>query len=311
MAGDLIPPPSPAGRPEQPGGGSTEPPPPRRWLSGGETAVHVEERAERREREDPPAPAPEPRLAPDSPYRPRFGFLFGALIGVAIAAAVLAYLLIAGGGSGAPEGWSKWKPDSDERLTAAAQIAAHVAPKYRQENGDQLVMVNASDLELRDVPLEVVIRNRPPAGIQRIDGDGVLYTLAGFGPLGSIEKGKATEARHRLLRREALELALLTFRYAKGVDLVVALLPPRGPEEGKPPQTAFTALLFRPGDLEAQLDAPSLQVTVPEDRTPRVASVNAEAPRIDALTRPNLFLASIRQVQDARLYLVLDRLPTP
>ena len=92
-----------------------------------------------------------------------------------------------------------------------------------------------------------------------------MYTLNGLGPSGSIRGGKPSEERHLLLRREALELALYTFRYVEDVDLVVALLPPTPPEEktAKNGATASTtdetptqALFFRPGDLEPQLEIP-------------------------------------------------------
>ena len=94
-----------------------------------------------------------------------------------------------------------------------------------------------------------------------------MYTLNGLGPKGSVRGGKPSEARHLLLRREALELALYTFRYVKNVDLVVALLPPKPPREDARTRTGTTttstadpqtqALFYRPGDLEPQLRDPA------------------------------------------------------
>ena len=124
-----------------------------------------------------------------------------------------------------------------------------------------------------------------------------MYTLNGLGPKGSVRGGKPSEARHLLLRREALELALYTFRYVKNVNLVVALLPPKPPAKTKnkdgstttstaDPQTQ--ALFYRPGDLEPQLEIP-LNATIPA-KTPRPETIPpAESRRIDALTRGNLF----------------------
>ena len=89
-------------------------------------------------------------------------------------------------------------------------------------------------LEVFDVPLEVALRTAPQGGdIDFIDGKGLMYTLNGLGPKGSVRGGKPSEERHLLLRREALELALYTFRYVKNVDLVVALLPPKPPTKTK------------------------------------------------------------------------------
>jgi hypothetical protein len=141
-----------------------------------------------------------------------------------------------------------------------------------------------------------------------------MYTLNGLGPRGSIAKGPPSEARHLLLRREALELALYTFRYARDVDVVVALLPPNAEAIAAASRPTATprqvtqarphALLFRAGDLRRQLDAP-LRETLAA-RTPRPETVGGEASRIERLTRPNLFQAEFKQAQDLKAYLVLE-----
>jgi len=101
MAGDLIPPPSPAGRP-------------------------VPDRAPsaRASADEPPpvAPAEEQAAAPgESPFRARFGFLWGLLAGVAVCAVALAGVLVATADddSGPPlaRNWSAWQP-STWRVTA-------------------------------------------------------------------------------------------------------------------------------------------------------------------------------------------------
>jgi len=321
MAKDLIPPPSPAGRPS--GDADAE-------------RQRARERAEAKARQgglwsrttepDPLAEAVEMtdrvgEEAPppgDSPYRSRFGLVFGVLLGLAIATLAIGAAVYVGttGNNGAPDGWSRWKPGSDDGVGAAKQIATHVGRKYRMSDGNQIVGVQAGPLEVFDVPLEVALRTAPQGGnIDFIDGNGLMYTLNGLGPKGSVRGGKPSEARHLLLRREALELALYTFRYVKDVDLVVALLPPKPPDEKKTgtATTAATdsptqALFFRPGDLEPQLEIP-LRATIPSS-TPRPETIPpAESRRIDALTRSNLFLASFQQGQDQKAFLVLDRLP--
>ena len=169
--------------------------------------------------------------------------MLGALLGVAIATLAIGAAVYVGtsGNNGAPDGWSKWKPSSDDGVDAARQIATHVGRHYRLSDGNQIVGVQASKLEVFDVPLEVALRTAPQGGnIDFIDGNGLMFTLNGLGPKGSVRGGKPSEARHLLLRREALELALYTFRYVKDVDLVVALLPPKPPEKKNKDGTTST-----------------------------------------------------------------------
>ena len=337
MARDLIPPPSPAGRPgssaEAERERARELEEQRRKQKGG--LWHRSPEADATELDpaaaivgaDPDASAQEARDAvqphapkTESPYRSRFGLVLGALLGIAVATlAIGAAVYVGTTGNGAPDGWSQWKPSSDDGADAAKEIATHVGRKYRLSNGNQIVGVQGGPLEVFDVPLEVALRTAPQGGnIDFIDGNGLMYTLNGLGPRGSVKGGKPSEARHLLLRREALELALYTFRYVKNVDLVVALLPPKPPDEKKNKDGTTTtstaeesptqALFFRPGDLEPQLEIP-LRATIPA-ATPRPETIPpSESRRIDALTRSNLFLASFQQGQDQKAFLVLDRLP--
>ncbi len=305
MAKDLIPPPSPAGRPEPASSDSAGRIAEGLW-SGGEDAP----------RQTTVAPPQGEAAAPaaSAPYRSRFGFVVGALIGVVLAAIGLGVILALDASErGRPDGWSSWQPTGRDELDAARQIASHVGVKYRLGDADQLVAVRSSGMEIQDRPLSVALRTASVGGdIELIDGRGVMYTLFGLGKYGSIPGGVPSPERKLLLQREALELALYTFHYADDVDMVVTLLPPPPPEEGAeatagelPP---VQALFFRPGDLQSELGVP-LGSTVPA-RTPRPEQVDLakpEAKRIDALTRSNLFRASFQQGQDASVFLVLER----
>jgi hypothetical protein len=325
MAHDLIPPPSPAGRPAGDAEAERERAREREearhrhgslWSRSSLRSDPVADEAERIVAAEEPPPAP----AAEAPYRSRFGLFLGALIGIAIATLAVGAAVYVGtsSGNGAPDGWSSWKPDTSDGVAAAKEIAAHVGPKYRLSDGNQIVGVQGGPLAVFDVPLEVAMRTAPQGGnIDFINGKGLMYTLNGLGPRGSVRGGKPSEARHLLLRREALELALYTFRYVKNVDLVVALLPPKPPAKVKNKDGTTTistaevptqALFYRPGDLEPQLQIP-LSATIPP-KTPRPETIPpAESRRIDALTRGNLFLASFQQGQDQKAFLVLDRLP--
>ena len=227
MAEDLIPPPSPAGRPEP----DRPRPPAPRAQSGRRRGEPVRAAAAERRGRAPAAAAARPgrvalppalRLRARRADRRRPG---RDRLGVALAAPAR--------DDGVPRGWSAWQPSTDDDAAAAKQIAEHVGPKYRLGDGDQLVAVQAGALEIADLPLSVALRTAADGGdIELIEGNGVMYTLNGLGPHGSIPGGKPSEERHLLLRREALELALYTFRYADDVDMVVTLLPPPPPEKG-------------------------------------------------------------------------------
>jgi hypothetical protein len=295
MARDLIPPPSPAGRPAPDGTPNLIELPP-------ETPAETS-----------PAPA-----APHVPsqYRNRFGFLIGGLAGIVIAAAAIAALVITGGGTpdeGFASNWSKWKPQETTMTAGPAEIATHVGAEYRGDKGEQLVNVTGGPLEIQGLKLGVLLR--PAQGdIHQVGGHAVLYNLNGLGPRGSIKGGTPSKDRHRLLRREALELALYTFRYVPNVDMVVTLLPPPppSPKAGAATSSSATtdpplqAVFYRPGDLRSQLQVP-LGVTVPA-KAPKATTIPpAEVRTIDSLTLSNLFQASFTQAQNLQPYLVLDR----
>jgi hypothetical protein len=236
--------------------------------------------------------------------------VLGALGGTAAVAVLLAVVLIAGlGGDDAPSGWSTWRPTADDDYAAAEQIASHVQAQYRGADGNQLVMIESGPPEVASTPLSIALRTAPQGGdIEEIDGKGVMYTLNGLGTNGSVKGGNPSAARLALLKREALELALYTFRYVEDVDNVVALLPPPPQREGQPPtqQPAVQALFFRPGDLKRQLERP-LRVTV-QGPTPRPETLApGEANAITKMTHQNTFAASFIQAQNAHVFLVLDR----
>jgi hypothetical protein len=305
MAKDLIPPPSPAGRPEPETSESQARIAAGLW-SGRERAADAPPVADE-------APAAAPAPGP-SPYRSRFGFVVGALIGVAFAVVGLGAILALDASERArPDGWSTWQPADGDELAVARQIAEHVGVKYRLGDADQLVAVQSSGMELAERPLEIALRTAPVGGdIELIEGHGVMYKLNGLGKDGSIAGGRPSAERLLLLKREALELALYTFRYADDVDMVVALLPP-DPNRADDEPTAgqlppFPAMFFRPGDLRGELGVP-LKATLPA-QPPRPEQIDLEDPlskRIDALTRGNFFTASFQQGQDASVFLVLDR----
>ncbi len=268
MAGDLIPPPSPAGRP------SPDPEP-----HGDPFAAASEP--------EPAAAASEPPVGP-SQFRARFGFVTGALLGCAVAAATLA-LTLAGPAKDPDDGlapnWSKWKPSTRDAYLGAEEIAGHIQGTYRNEKRRQLASVRGGPLTAGQVPLSAVVMPRGD-DVEVFNGLGVQYTLGGFGEEGALKDSKPSKERHRLLRREALELALYSFRYLPDVTMVVTLLPPApkveqilptakpdAKKKAKAEPFQNQAIFYRPGDLKDRLTVP-LRHTIG-----RAAAVDRRPPR--------------------------------
>jgi hypothetical protein len=246
--------------------------------------------------EDPPESYEPP------PYQSRFQLLFGVLLGIALAAVVATVLFTAGGKDKSDPGavtWASWHPTAKDGLEAVNQIADHVGQRYTLPSGNQLVGVRGGPLELARLPVTIALQ---AAGkVQIFDERGVMFNFCGLGTNCSIKEGKPSVARHLLLRRESLELALYTFRYIKNVDQVVVILPPR------PGAKANQAMFYRRGEVGASLDRP-LDATLP-GAPPAVNHLSkAQGDFIGRLTQGNLYSFTPQEGGDAHIYLVLSPL---
>lgn len=223
------------------------------------------------------------------PRSTRSHVLTGALIAIGVAAVfvIVGVLLGSGGNDKTAElphlTWSTWQP-SEPGDDGARQVAAHVAPRYREGDG-QLVVVQPGPLQVAGVPLTVAQQDpaSAPGDFQVFDGKTVLYRLCGQGANCAIAHGSPSVQRHMLLRREALELGLYSLRYLDGVDQVVVFMPPRRGSH------ASQALFFRKAAMLDQLQKP-LETTL-VDRAPTVARVtkSPDAGLVQRLTLPSLF----------------------
>ena len=235
------------------------------------------------------------------PYQSRFQLVFGVLLGVALAAIAATVVALTSSSSSedqAAVSWAPWHPNASDGLTAVNQIAEHVGQRYTLPSGNQLVGVRGGPLELARLPVTIAIEQQ--GNVKILDQKGVLYNLCGLGINCSIKEGKPTFARSLVLRREALELSLYTFRYIKNVDQVVVILPPR---KGQKPSYA---MFFRRGDVGASLDRP-LAATLPGSPPVPPKVSKAQQPLLDRLTANNFFSYAPQEGGDAHIYLVLSR----
>jgi uncharacterized membrane protein YgcG len=242
--------------------------------------------------------------AKHSTYAPRFHFLTGALVAVGLAAlaGLALFIAIPRDGSDGVQHWSSWTPTTGG-TAGAEQIAQHVGTQYKLPDGRQIVNVGVTGLEIQGVPLAVAVRQDPAQGgsIKVFDDEGVIYHLCGLGPSCAINSGKPSQQRGLLLRREALELALYSFRYLGSVHQVVVFMPP---QKGKTPTQA---LFFREGDVAKELDRPLTASLSP--RVPSVGSVTVspDTPLVIQITSPKTFDFSLTGDQTSqRGFIVLD-----
>ena len=234
----------------------------------------------------------------------KFRLATAALAGFGLAAVAAAAVFLVAGRPPKPPQWSEWKPKGSNEV-ALAQIADHIAPNYRMADGEQLVAVEGGPLQIQGLPVRVVLRPTK-TDYAPSSGKGALFILCGMGDKCSIKSGKPTPERLMLLRREALELALYTFRYVGDVKQVVVLLPPGKKKNGTVPDPSV-AMFFRRGDVDQQLARP-LHLTLPSP-PPSIASLKVGATHdfIDKLTNPEIFDYKLASAQDASVFLFLAR----
>jgi hypothetical protein len=241
-------------------------------------------------------------------FRGRFRVVY-VLLGVILilAAGALAYLLSQPGAEKAGP-FSPWEPQSEAAQDRAQEIANFVAANYRLDADTQLVTVQAAPPRVQDFPLAAVAIGSAPGGAT-FSGenipvfpaeDTIVYILCGLGQECAIAEGEPSEERQRLLRREALELALYTFRYVDDVDNVVAFMPPR---------TGFRpsyALFFQRPELEDLVDRP-LRDTLPAPVPPLPTEIPpSEAVVIDQLTQPRFYGFQFQQLPNGTVALFLE-----
>jgi len=242
-------------------------------------------------------------------YTYRFALAYTAL-GIILAAALTGLIvLVISPGRHSPPPWSTWKPPSGSSQKVAAAIADHVAQRYRlTETGGQLVAAIASPPQVtsgtHSIAINAVAVRKAPqsnTGIAIYGTDKTEdYTLCGLGAHCSIATGKTTVTRGLLVRREALEIALYTFKFAPNVNSIAAFMPP------PPGRTSSSILYLRKDDLENQLRTP-LNKTLPLDTPPLpTAADTVEQSTIDKLTLPHTFTYKLSALQSGGAALVLD-----
>jgi hypothetical protein len=261
---------------------------------------------------EPALAASEPPATLKPPAAPLYGVRFGvayALLAVVLGAALGVGIVIGTGDAATPSTWASWQPTADGITPRMRQIADHVSAAYRLPSGRQLVGVAPAQLAVvaqgdavRVAAIALRTGGAEQDAIRFDDARGAwMFSMCGLGDRCSINEGKATAERLRLLRRQALELALYSFRYEDGVNAVVAFLPPAPGKDTTP-----FALYFRRADLQQQIARPLRQTLLPATTLTPDALPADEADLVDALTESRLYSFTFQQAQNGAAILILD-----
>jgi hypothetical protein len=270
----------------------------------------------------------------DSPHAEKFRVVTATLVGIAIGALALAAAVLISGRSHTTNAvWSQWSP-TDQGKLGATEIAGHIAPYYRISSADQLDVITLMNVANPNATgatggsgYEVAVSTGgSSSSLSLLGGKTIAYDLCGVGASNCSLPGTASANRLLLLRRQALELALYTFKYLSGVQNVVAVLPPGHTEttsklssklptassssSGTAPVTV--AVLFVRDELTPWLDQPlgqTLQQFPPSTAQLPAWRQTQEAGLVDQITARGLFSEKIESAQDGSNLLVLNSLP--
>ena len=253
--------------------------------------------------------APEPQSKRRFLYTRQFAVVYlilaAALIGTGAGAVIAKY-----GVSLKHTGpWSSWTP-SGNASAKTTEIAQRIGGAYRLPSGHQLLDVYSKKLTVpvstssgqASIPIAAVAIRGSKGKVDKIslvtDSDSRLFQLCGSGTACAIGEGKASIPRGQLVRREALELALYTFKYVPGVSHVIAFMPP------PPGSQPSTLLYFEKSDLSHQLSQPLTATISPKTPLPSTITA-AQGAQIDRITLPHIYKFALQQTQLGQAVLVL------
>jgi hypothetical protein len=254
-------------------------------------------------------------------YRYRFAAIYFVLAAV-VGAAVGSFVVLASRDDPAPAPqWSAWEPDGSS-VARVKQIADRV-PRGYSDGGRQLVLADGGRPQLNipgqngsapstiNVSRIAVLADTSRGQAEEGEYDtydaanAITFRLCGGGESCSIAGGTPSANRLRLLRREALELSLYTFRYVDDIDSVVVFLPPAPPDSSGQQQQSG-ALFLRRNQVANEIENP-LTRTLPAVEPPAIGGMSEfESSNVDRLTRPNIYAFSHQPAADGSLYLILS-----
>ena len=237
-------------------------------------------------------------------YRRRFGLVY-FLLAVISGGAVGSFLVVVNRPRApAAQAWSTWRPTGND-TAKILEIADQVPQGYRLADGAAMVIAHAS------APTAVTSTNGQSVSVpvsqitvlpklQSVGISGSLQiSLCGLGQDCKLASGTPSTARYELLRREALELALYTFKYVHGTDHVIAFMPP-------PPGSQPSVLIYLDkADVKPFLSKPLTRTIAAKTPLPTTITA-AEGNAVDKIMMPHLYKFTLQQTQLGQAVLVLQ-----
>jgi hypothetical protein len=180
-----------------------------------------------------------------------------------------------------PGPWSGWRPNTTD-VQAVDQIANYVGAQYKDGKGKQLLDVRGTPLIMGSKAVEIAVRkNAQSRTVSGVAGTSVEFNMCADTSSCSVPKGISAAAASVITRREAYQLALLTFKYVPSVSNVVVLTPPLTAK------TKARAIFIRRDDVQRALDAP--EMVLPGDVT-KVSNVSQrQAQLVAKATDPYIY----------------------
>ncbi len=156
----------------------------------------------------------------------RFGLIYAVLLLAAGAAVVVGIKIATDPKPAPPPPWSAFHPTGTD-VKAVSEIANYVEGQYLQANGKALTEVRGGPLVMGSQALQLAVRKDAVSNtVSAVDGVSVEYNMCGNADTCSVPKGVSPQRAGVLTRREAYQLAMLTFKYVPSVSNVVVLMPP-------------------------------------------------------------------------------------
>jgi hypothetical protein len=169
-----------------------------------------------------------------------------------------------------PPPWSAFKPTATD-TKAVQQIANYVQGQYKQADGKALTEVRGGPLVMGSQEIQLAVRKDAVSNtVAAVNGLSVEYNMCGNANSCSVPKGVSPQRAGVLTRREAYQLALLTFKYVPTVDNVVVLMPPLVKA------TKARAIFIRRSDVQQDLGARTLDLPGAQTKINLVSQREAE-----------------------------------